>query len=300
MSKHQDHENPEGDFISPWLKMAANLWNVPTGENRQGQDPENGDLPPGDKSFQEWQNSLKNLTSFVKLMGKPENQKAFSNGLGTLLEMMMNLSGNSIENTIEFQEQFLKTLAMIGQRSKPYSFDDTEQNPFESFRTLYEQEFQKYLKIPQFGLPRFHQENVARLMDKFNIFNFNLSELAYLFSVPMERANRMMQEKMEGMLDKGDFFDDPSKAYDEWVKILEGHYMVLLKSNRYTLTLKNTINAMAEYRKARDEVMCQVLKALPIPTNREMDDVYKELYTVKRQLRKLSKEIAVLKEKGFS
>ncbi len=301
MTKQQDYDAFNREFISPWFNMAADLWNTPSAarNTQHGQRPGTDNAPPGDKTFQTWQKGFNTLTSFMKLMGRPENQEALTNGITSLAEMLMHLSEDSVENTMEFQEHLLKTLSLIGQRTKPYTFDDTEQNIFESFRTLYEQEFQKYLYIPQFGLPRFHQENLAKLVDKFNIFNFNLSELIYLFSVPLDKTHQVMQDRMNEMLDRGTFFDDTAQAYDEWVKTLEGHYMILLKSRKYTQTLKNTIDAMAEYRKARDEVMGQILKLLPIPTNREMDDVYKELYAVKRQLKSLSKEMARLRKNGL-
>lgn len=303
MTKQQNRTNVHQDLVSSWMNMATTFWD----NAAKVQDP--GGVPPGNhgnedsqetkhnkahKNFETWQTTCKNLTSFLKLMTRPENQESVTKGMGSLYEMLLQMSGDSVEHTMEFQEQFLNTLTAIGQRTKAYNFEEIDQNMFESFRTLYEQEFQKYLQIPQLGLPRFYQERIATLVDKFNLFHFHLSELGYLFSVPIEKTNRVMQEKMEGMIDKGDFFDDTSKGYDEWVKILEGHYMVLLKSEKYTTVLKKTIDSMADYRNARDEVLCHVLKLLPIPTNREMDEVYKELHTVKKQLKALSKEIAQL------
>ena len=296
MTKEQYHEPPEQDFISSWLNLAASFWSGSPTDNKQGKGPGKADAPHGDKNFQAWQRGLNNLTLFIKLMGLPENQASLINGMESLGEMIVQLSGDSVENTIEFQGQLLKILSLMGQRTEPYTFDDTEQNIFEPYRTLYEQEVQKYLRVPQLGLPKFHQESLSKLMDTFNIFSVNLSELAYLFSVPMYKTSLVMQEKMEERLNNGDFSDDITKAYDEWVKVLEGHYMVLLKSKKYILVLKQTIDSLAEYRKTRDEAMCRILKLLPIPTNREMDDVYKELYTIKRQLRQLSNEMSKLKK----
>ncbi|MBI9089494.1 MAG: hypothetical protein JEZ12_09760 [Desulfobacterium sp.] len=303
MTKQQTRTNVHEDLVSSWMNMATSFWDnaakvqdlggVPPGNpgSKESQGTKNNNAY---KKFETWQTTCNNLTSFLKLMTRPENQESATKGMGSLYEMLLQMSGDSAEHTMEFQEQFLNTLTAIGQRTKAYDFEEIDQNMFESFRTLYEQEFQKYLHIPQLGLPRFYQERIATLMDKFNLFHLHLSELGYLFSVPIEKANRVMQDKMEGMLDKGDFFDDTSKGYDEWMKVLEGHYMVLLKSEKYTTVLKKTIGSMADYRNARDEVLCHVLKLLPIPTNREMDEVYKELHTMKKQLKALSKEIAQL------
>ena len=306
MTKQKTSTNLHGDLVSSWMNMATNFWDnaakvqdpdvVPPGNRDNGESQETK-TDNAFKKFETWQTTCKNLTSFMKLMARPENQESTTKGMGSLHEMLLQMSGDSVENTVEFQEQFLKTLTAIGQRTKAYDFEEIDHNMFESIRTLYEQEFQKYLHIPQFGLPRFYQEKIGNLLDKFNLFHLHLSELGYLFSVPIEKTNRVMQDEMEGMIDKGEFFDDANKGYDKWVKVLEGHYMVLLKSPKYTTVLKKTIDSMAEYRNARDEVLCQVLKLLPIPTNREMDEVYKELHTVKKQLKNLSKEIAKLSGK---
>ncbi|MCP4118277.1 MAG: hypothetical protein GY737_23340 [Desulfobacteraceae bacterium] len=306
MTKQKTTTPLHGDLVSSWMNMATSFWdNATKMQDPGGASPESQDSQEsretkdstGYNNFESWQTTSKNLASFLKLMTSPENQGSVTKGMGSLYEMLLQMSDDSVENTMEFQEQFLNTMTAIGQRTKPYNFEDIDHNMFESFRTLYEQEFQKYLQIPQLGLPRFYQEGIATLVDKFNLFHFHLSELGYLFSVPIEKTNRVMQDKMEGMLNKGEFFDDTSKGYDEWVKILEGHYMVLLKSPKYTQVLKETIDAMAGYRNARDEVLCHVLKLFPIPTNREMDEVYKELHTLKKQLKALSKEIAQLKGK---
>ena len=303
MTKQHPHTNLHEDLVSSWMNMATSFWDnaakvqeqesVPP-KSHGSEDTRETKNNTAYKNFETWQTTCNNLTSFLKLMTRPENQGSLTKGMGSLYEMLLQMSGDSVEHTTEFHEHFLKTMTAIGQRTKAYDFEDIDHNMFESFRTLYEQEFQKYLHIPQLGLPRFYMERIATLMDKFNLFHFHLSELGYLFSVPIEKTNKMMQDKMEGMLNEGDFFDDTSKGYDEWVKILEGHYMVLLKSEKYTTVLKKTIDSMSDYRNARDELLCKVLKLLPIPTNREMDEVYKELYTVKKQLKELSKQITQL------
>ena len=299
MTKKQTSANFSEELLSSWMNVAASFWSNTADQAKGNTNPwaggntesgANKDFPK-DKNFEPWQMGYNNLTSLLKLMAHPENHESATNGTGNLYEMLMQMSGDSSENIMEFQSLLLKKLSAIGQQTKAYNYEDVDENMFDSFRTLYEQEFQKYFHIPQFGLPRFHQERVLDLMDKFNLFQFNMAELSYLFSVPLDKTNRVMQENMEKIINQGNFFDTPDNGYAEWVKTLEGHYMVLLKSEKYTQVLRNTIGSMAEYRNARDDVLCQVLKLLPIPTNRDMDEVYKELYTLKKQLKELSKKI---------
>ena len=67
--------------------------------------------------------------------------------------------------------------------------------------------------------------------------------------------------------------------------------MKLLQSPDYTRVMDKTIAALVDYRNARDEMMYDMLKNLPIPTNREMDELYKEFYELKKKVRKLSKKV---------
>ena len=41
----------------------------------------------------------------------------------------------------------------------------------------------------------------------------------------------------------------------------------------------------------RDEMMYDILKNVPIPTNRDMDDLYKEFYELKKKVRELSRKL---------
>ncbi len=56
------------------------------------------------------------------------------------------------------------------------------------------------------------------------------------------------------------------------------------------------MDSLAEYRKSKTEVLYLFLKELPIPTNKEMDDVYKELYMMKKQIKEISGQLDQMNE----
>jgi len=107
----------------------------------------------------------------------------------------------------------------------------------------------------------------------------------------VEKSSAVMQEKVEELIEKGDIHDNFKDYYNMWIKILEGHYMTLLKSPEYTQVMNKTVEALVQYRKAKDEVMYDVLEKLPIPTNKDMDELYKDFYLLKKKVRELSKKL---------
>ena len=247
------------------------------------------------KTYHTWETTLNNFTALMRLMSSSQNREAMIKGTGTFTEAVMEAVGDSIENITEFQGQLIKSAAKVSEHTKVYNFDDIDREAFESFRSLYRSELQKYLKMPKLGLSREHHEKMAELIDRSTIFYSHLSELLYLFYLPFEKTNRKMQKHTKSMLDKGEFYEDTKQAYNDWMKILEGNFMELLKSSDYTTVLSETIGALASYKDVKNDLVGVFVKDLQIPTNKEMDEVYKDLYQMKRKIRELGAEVAALK-----
>ena len=91
--------------------------------------------------------------------------------------------------------------------------------------------------------------------------------------------------------------NDPAKLYNEWIKILEGNFMQLMKSQEYTNLLNALIRSLAEYKAVKNDVTNIALKELQIPTNKEMDEVYKELYVTKKKVKELTRRLEKLEGK---
>jgi polyhydroxyalkanoate synthase subunit PhaE len=246
------------------------------------------------RSYRNWETALNNLTSLWQLMAAPQNQEATLKSAGTFAESLLQAAGESLENFTEFQNQLVRSAAKLQEHSTTCNFEDLDHGTFESFRELYRSEIQKYLFIPKLGLPREFHEQLSQLADRSTLFSSHLVELLYLFSVPFEKTNRMLQRQTKVNLEKGEFYTDAKQAYNDWVKVLEGNFMELLKSSEYTGVLNETINALAAYKKVKNDVIEVFTKDLQIPTNKEMDEVYRDLYQMKKTIRELSRKVTGL------
>ena len=68
--------------------------------------------------------------------------------------------------------------------------------------------------------------------------------------------------------------------------------MRLLRSDEYLNTLGETLNKLYDFREARAEFFMDQLQNLPIPTNRDMDELYGDLQILKRRVKELEREVA--------
>ncbi len=278
-----------------WLKAAMNFW-----ENMPRMQPDENAMfnffPKQQKGSsqqaqQTWDRGTKIAGALAAMLSEPENLDAIFKATDTVPEFIMKISQQVWEGYFEAQKNWTERAVRIGKHEKAYSFDDLDQETFKTLQDIYEKEFQRYFYIPQIGLTRFYQERANKAVDKYNLFQSSLSEFIYMFYVPMEKSMPVMQEKIKDMVEKGEISDNYKEYYSMWIKILEGHYMKLLQSPEYTQVMNKTIQSLVAYRSARDEMMYDILKNLPIPTNREMDELYKEFYELKKKVRELSRKL---------
>lgn len=295
-----------GRFVETWMEMTKVFWkDIGTkGMDNLGSSdllfnfPNNGKQTDDScKAYKTWETSVNNAISLLKQMGAAKNQESLYKSFSTFFDAVTQASGDSLENFTEFQSQLLKSIAKVGEHTKTFRFDDLDHSTFESFRELYRTELQKYLKIPKIGLPREFHEKLSDLADKSNIFSSHLLELLYQFSTPFEKTNRAMQEKIKKMLEDGEIPTDSKEVYSEWIKALERHFMDLLKSSEYTNVLNNTITSLAAYKGVKNNMTDIFLKEMQIPTGREMDEVYKDIYQMKKKIKELSHQVEILQDK---
>jgi len=116
-----------------------------------------------------------------------------------------------------------------------------------------------------------------------------MAKFTHLLYLPVEKSFLVLQEKLSGLADQGELPEDSKTYYQMWIKILEGHYMTLFQSPEYIEALSQTLDSFANFSSARREILQDYLKMFPIPTQKEMDELYKEIYLLKKRIRKLEK-----------
>ena len=306
MTDINPQNNEIGKFVESWMTMTKNFWRPPGNAREEGLRSSGlnfdavADSQEDDKykTYKAWESSINNSISFFRLMMAPENQDTLYRSVSAYTEALTQSAGDSLENFIEFQSQAVKSMAKVGEHTKAYNLDDLDHSAFESFRELYRSELQKYLKIPKIGLPREYHERLSELLDKSTIFFSHLVELIYQFTTPFEKTHRVMQAKVKKMLEGGEIVEDPKQVYNDWIRILEKHFLDMLKSKEYTEVLNNTITSLAAYKGVKNSVADIFLKEMQIPTGRDMDEVYKDIYNMKKKIKELSRQIEKLnKEK---
>lgn len=288
-----NNQNKEPDFLFPsWLKTSFDIWSnsaqaMPSSEDN-GQKFQ---TETGNRFVEHWQKNLQLLKSFSQAMSEPESAAAAANAINTLPEIILKMARSGWEAGFQTQQHILEKIGKIGRRAEAYNFDNLDQEVFKALTDIYEKELRQYFHIPQLGLTRFYQERFNELLDKKNMFETTAAEFLSIICLPLEKSFKVLQEKLQSMAEEGKLPKDAKDNYAIWVKILEGHYMSLFQSKEYTDALHNTLEKMEDFIQAKNETLRDILQFLPIPTTKEMDELYKEFHQLKKRVRELERKV---------
>ncbi len=292
--KENDADTPLS-MMENWLKASTEMWEASlkmyAGAGRSAGAGEPGQRGGGNKLMDTWPANLKALQALSAAMSEPDALEGLLKGANTLPEILMKMVQPAMEGLVHLQKEWMEKAGRIGKSTAAYSFENLDQEAFRAWSEIYEKEFRQFLNIPHLGLTRFYQERMSEATDKFNIFQATMAEFISLLFLPVEKSSKVMREQLAEMADQGKLPEKSKDYYRIWIKTLEGHYMTLFKSSEYTEDLCRTLNALSEYAVARRKILEDALRMLPVPTQKDMDDLYKEMYILKKRIKDLEKKV---------
>jgi polyhydroxyalkanoate synthesis regulator phasin len=273
-------------MFTTWMQSMNNFWGAPDNQ-KTGSRPQPDPQPS--KTEADMAAAFKSWRTLSGAMATPESMAALLKGSGSMPEILLTLVQTAMGSMVELQQNMVQRLHRMGASTQAYQFTDLDENINRIWTEIYEKEFRQFFRIPQLGLLRTYQEKVNQVADKYNLFQSTLSEFLNLLGLPFSRTARVIQEKLNAMAEAEALPDDPKAYYQMWVKVLEGHYMTLFQTPEYVDTLTRTINALADFSAARDAALEDMLNLLPVAKKTDLDEMARELYELKKRLKKIEK-----------
>ncbi len=294
MSEQTDQPFDMTAVLNAWTKSMGDMWTLMGGTGNGAAEKkaagENTRPRSTPNAQQTMAATLKNWQTMATAMSSPESMEAILKGGGAMPEMLFKLAQTSLGSVMEMQQNIVQRIGRFGESVEAYHFEDIDENIFRLWTDIYEREFRRFFQIPQLGLMREYQEKACQAADKYNLLQSHLGEFLRLLGLPFGRSMQVMQEKLVELAEKGELSDDSRVYYQMWVKVLEGHFMTLFQTPEYVETLARTVNALADFMAARDAALEDVIGLLPVARKTEVDDMARELYELKKRLKRLEKK----------
>ncbi|OPX86171.1 MAG: Poly(R)-hydroxyalkanoic acid synthase subunit (PHA_synth_III_E) [Pelotomaculum sp. PtaB.Bin104] len=163
----------------------------------------------------------------------------------------------------------------------------------------YYESYGKLFQIPAFGSGKDTFEKLSGSIDAYMQYLAAISEMwGTLYKISSEATESLMNKisKLSG--------DEAPKTFKElyqmWWQTNEDAFFDLFKTDSFAKILGKTVDAGVVFKKNFDEMLLEYVSQLPVPTNRDMDSVYKTIHelktTIKEQTKKLEELSNVLKQ----
>ena len=290
------NENQTADtLLSAWIKSATDFWgSILQSWPKHGTAVDGsatGEKSRAQESFETVFNSWQTLSSVA---GDPGAMEAFSNLGRAMPELLFKMVQASWRSYFYLQQQWLEKAGRIGESTRAFNFDNLDKEAFKAWTEIYEKEFRQFFYIPQLGLTRFYQEKINVTLDKHNRFQSQYAEFMHLIFLPVEKSFKVLQQQLSDLARDGKLPENSNDYYKLFIKTLEGNYMSLFKSPDYVKAMSKTLDTLEDFMEARNAVAQDLLKSMSIPTQNELDELYKEMYRLKKRIKILEKETHAL------
>lgn len=131
------------------------------------------------------------------------------------------------------------------------------------------------------------------IADRIAIYNIKNAEMQYMV---YQQGNKVMDRLVEHIANKvenGSEVSSLTALYQEWLNIGDKVYVELFESDDYSKLMAEVSAMQLKLRKEMDLQAEKMLGNLPVATRSEMDELYKVIYDLKKEVRQLEKMMEI-------
>ena len=158
--------------------------------------------------------------------------------------------------------------------------------------SFYEESVGRLLRMPQLGISRDSMQQVMAATDACNRFMTSVGDFLIKFNVPLKDSFLELITTIQEREAAGDGFKSAREIYNAAVRLLDEKYDAHIKSPEGVQMVVDVVDKYLDYKKKANVVTDIWLRSLSIPTSKEMEDVYRGIYELKRKTRQQATVIA--------
>ncbi|MCE8424661.1 MAG: hypothetical protein J5U17_02660 [Candidatus Methanoperedens sp.] len=175
---------------------------------------------------------------------------------------------------------------------------ESTQEFYDQWLNTYKATIGKLVEMPAVGPAREKSEKMMKGFSTFaNLYAAGMDTSSNLQAVFME-AMRKVQEKnatdMQGEISPEKYKD----FYNTWIQTYSETFKEFSKSDHFVADLGKLNSYLMDFQRYNREMLEEnYLKPMNLPTKTEIDEINKELYSLKKTVKELTSQIKELKEK---
>jgi class III poly(R)-hydroxyalkanoic acid synthase PhaE subunit len=163
------------------------------------------------------------------------------------------------------------------------------------FMDTFEGTLGKFAAAPAMGYSREFQEKVTKAFETW--VEVRKAEVEF-YTESVNIGFRALEALLRELVQKGERGEKITsfrELFDVWVSTADKSFFEAASSEGFAEVQGRMVNAGMHYRIHEREVVEVFLKALHLPTRQELDDAYRHMYEMRKEVKALRKELAQLR-----
>jgi hypothetical protein len=292
MAQENSGQVASDPLLAAWITWTMDFWDTMAqmGPGLGAAGRSGGQARETGVSGDPWLAALNLWQAFFSLLTEPGTVTAVFQGIQAPSKIILRMAQAGWGGYFYLHQQWLEGWQGHESPSGEEHYEKLDQEVFKACNEIFEQDFRRLMNLPHLCLEGLPQEKVIQATLKFNRFQAAMAEFIHLLFLPVNKSLRAMEAVW---VDDGTAKppEDFKEYYKRWLKILEGHYMTLFQAAEYIRTLTHTLQALEDFTLAKQELLSEAMAALGLPTRREMDDLYREIYLLKKSMKVMARKV---------
>ncbi len=199
---------------------------------------------------------------------------------------------NGMKNMAEYGKSGYQVSREMMGNMNPFAGSNVFANMMEAYQAMHQTMQNAISPIAKMATPNQYTKTAAEWADIANetaIFHIKNAELQYMM---YQQSTKVMDKLVESIMNKmenGVEINSMSALYQEWLNMGDKVYVELFESDEYSKLMAEVSAMQLKLRKQVDMQAEKMLSGVPVATRSELDELYKVIYDLKKEVRQLEK-----------
>lgn len=213
----------------------------------------------------------------------PESGREYMNN------MTNTMTGNMKQMSNMGMEQYRNMRNMMNQATGNFDMFGNMQNAYSQFTSMMTEAAAPFNKLVTPNAQTKAMTEWSNIMDRITVYNMKNAELQYMIYNQGAKVMDALAESTAKKIQEGTEVKSMLALYQEWLNISDKVYVSLFESEEYSKLMGEVSSLQHKLRKDVEGQVEKMMENIPVATRSEMDEVYKTIYDLKKQVRQMEK-----------
>lgn len=219
----------------------------------------------------------------------PESSRQYMQNMGNMMQEGMKQMGNMGMNNYQQMRGMMNNMM-------PFNSNEMFGNMLSGYNTWYDMMNNAFAPLTKMMTPNQHTKTLNEWNDISNrimVYNIKNAELQYMIYAQGSKVMDQLAENILGKIQNGTDVNSMMALYQEWLNISDKVFVSLFESDEYSKLMAEVSSLQLKLRKDIEDQLEKYMVGIPVATRSEMDELYKTIYELKKQVRQLEKMLDI-------